>query len=182
MILNYNNYYRMENIKKIFRIYDQVFSPPEWILELHENELKRFMKTTIVLIHSDKKSISNHTENKKIIDKLITRREPVNIGMERKYDIQKMKKHFGYEYSAYDVNSPNIAIYTNTPIKIPSWNISKNAHIINVIAPALDSYEQPDYIRLSKIDNIKERKKEYEFMFTSCFEKILYCFENPRQK
>jgi hypothetical protein len=50
------------------------------------------------------------------VRKLATRREPVNIAMERYYDQSKMEKKFGYKTGAYNETSPNISVYFFTPI------------------------------------------------------------------
>jgi len=91
------------------------------------------MKTTIVY----------YDKNKDDYNDLIKYRIPVNINMELFYNKKLMQKYFFYNKSIYNKKSSNIAVYTKTPVNIKNkWY---DINVINVIAPALDSYEQIDY-------------------------------------
>jgi hypothetical protein len=168
-----------QNIKTVFPIYAKFCQPPDWILDMSIEELQTYMKTTTVYINSD-----YNDPNSPEIKELIHYREPVNIGMKRLYDIVVMKEQFGYSVSNYNETSPNIAVYTKTPVKLlkvyPShpneYEFEGDCHIINAIAPALDSDRQPDYIRLEKIESGVPRTAEYKKMLLSAFKKIEQCY------
>jgi hypothetical protein len=120
------------------------------------------MKSTIIYYEKENDKILSFT------------REPVNIEMNRYYDLKKMYKYFGYNKSLYNEKSSNIAIFTKTPIKIK--NIEMDINVLNVIGVALDSSKQYDYIRLYKIKNIDKRIFEYKNMVKLFFIKIKKCF------
>lgn len=150
-------------VKKLFECYYPEFRPPEWILE-SDNVTKEHMN--LVKVYRD--------EGAEDCKDLVKFREPTNLGSDKLYHRNKLKKHFGYEIGVYNEKSSNVAIYCKTPVKVgeKKW---RDIHVINVIAPALDSEEQPDYQRLVKIKDVGMRRREYKRMFMSCFTKIGQC-------
>jgi hypothetical protein len=177
MILNnfYKNYFENSkifdykkyiiNLKKLFSVYERGYQPPNFILNLPKNKLIKYMKSTIIYYEKEKDKILSFT------------REPVNITMNRYYNLKKMYQYFGYEKSLYNEKSSNIAIFTKTPIQIKKNEIIEmDINVLNVIGVALDSTKQYDYIRLYKIKNINKRIFEYENMVKSFLIKIKKCF------
>ena len=174
----YKNYFNKDNnfdynnfiltIKKLYRVYDEGYQPPNFILKIHKNKIIEYMKNTIIYYEKNKDRILSFT------------REPVNIEMERYYNLKKMYKYFGYEKSLYNEKSSNISIFTKTPIQIINYKnnrlIKLDINVLNVIGIALDTKKQYDYIRLNKIKNINKRIYEYESMVKSFFIKIKKCF------
>lgn len=152
----------MTDVEKIYDIYYDTYKPPKWIKTVN---LEKYKKTTIVYYDSEKD-----------VKELVKYREPVNICMNRLYDMNKMKKYFGYSKSKYNTESSNIAIYTKTPAIIE--NEEYDINVINVIAPALDDKMQPDFIRLEKLYDISPNlaRAEYKCMLKQCFYKIEKCF------
>jgi hypothetical protein len=164
---NYKEFIITINI--LYSIYDNGCEPPNFILKIPKNDLIKYMKTTIIYYNNSYDKILSFT------------REPVNIAMNRDYDLEKMSKYFGYKKSLYNDKSSNIAIFTKTPIKFISenYNLSRvemDINILNVIGVALDCKMQYDYIRLYNLKNINNRILEYENMVRSYFIKIKKCF------
>jgi len=62
------------------------------------------------------------------------------------YSKKLMKKYFGYQDSIYNEKSSNIAVFSKTPVLVKNKKFDIN--VVNVIAPALDSYKQKDYIKI----------------------------------
>jgi hypothetical protein len=147
-------------VEKLFDTYNSGYEPPKFILNIPKNKLIKYMKSTIIYYEKDEDKILSFT------------REPVNIEMNRYYNLEKMYEYFGYEKSFYNEKSSNIAIFTKTPIDITEMDIN----VLNIIGVALDSRKQYDYIRLNKIKNIDKRIFEYENMVRSFFIKIKKCF------
>ena len=155
----------MNNINKIYKVYNKGFEPPKWILEL---DLEKYMKTTIVY----------YDKNKDDYYDLIKYRIPVNINMELFYNKELMQKYFFYNESIYNEKSSNIAVYTKTPVNIKNkWY---DINVINVIAPALDSYEQIDYKNIFNkygYNNKITNENIYKNMIEKCFIKIKKCLK-----
>jgi len=109
---------------------------------------------------------------------LIKYRIPVNINMELFYNKELMQKYFFYNESIYNEKSSNIAVYTKTPVNIKNkWY---DINVINVIAPALDSYEQIDYKNIFNkygYNNKITNENIYKNMIEKCFIKIKKCLK-----
>jgi hypothetical protein len=161
---NYNKF--IEITKKLYSVYDDGYQFPTFIFTIPEKKLIQYMKTTIVYYEKEKDKILAYT------------REPVNIAMNRYYDLSLMKEYFGYDVSKYNEKSSNIAIFTKTFISFNknNKNINLDINVLNVIGVALDSRKQYDYIRLYRIKDIFDRCNEYENMVKSFFTKIKKCF------
>lgn len=152
------------NIDKLFEIYNSGFKPPLWIKKYN---LNHYYDKTICYY--------DHGNDINIIKNLLTFREPVNIEFHRCYNAKLLKEYFGYQISSYNINSPNIAVYCYTPVKIHSK--IHNIHVLNVIGVALDDIKQPDYQRIFEKGN-----KEYVKMICLIFKKIKYCFIKKKFK
>lgn len=155
----------MNKIKNLYGVYNKGFEPPKWILKI--SNLEEYMKSTIVYYDKDAKDYKD----------LIKYRIPVNIGMKLYYNKNLMEKYFYYSESKYNQKSSNIAVFTKTPTLIN--NKKYDINVINVIAPALDSEEQFDYIKIiNKIgySNTISNEQIYKDMLEKCFKKIKKCF------
>jgi len=155
-----------DDIKNLFLVYLYGYEPPKWIIDY---DLSEYMKTTI--LYYDANCIDYKD--------LIRYRIPVNIGMKLYYNKELMEKYFGYSESIYNESSSNIAVYTKTPVIINEKKYDVN--VINVIAPALDSYNQYDYKRIKEKIGLNinlTNEKIYELMLEKCFIKIKECFKN----
>lgn len=145
-------------LKQLWQVYQRGFAPPAWILDMN---LEDEMKETICYY--------DFKDNLEIVKSVEKFREPVNIGMSRMYSKQKLNALFGYETSVYNPTSPNIAVYCYTPCIV--GDKTRNIHVLNVIGVALDSQNQPDYIRI-----LENGKDEYFRMVYLVFKKIKHCF------
>lgn len=145
-------------LEQLWQVYSKGFAPPNWILDL---DLEDEMKETICYY--------DFKDNLEIVKSVEKFREPVNIGMSRMYSKSKLNALFGYETSVYNPTSPNIAVYCHTPCIV--GNKSCKIHVLNVIGVALDSKNQPDYIRI-----VENGKDEYYRMVYLVFKKIKHCF------
>jgi len=124
-------------------IYELRYAFPEWsIRELGNGNLATHAK--LVTVYYPKGS------DLQDVKRLVLEREPVNIGMRRRYNKEKMKAAFGYATGAYGSSTveklmPNIAIYCKTPMRSSNGQNSREVHVINVIGYAFDRQMQPDY-------------------------------------
>lgn len=147
-----------EAAQAVHRIYEPGYAFPEWVLEKEHWDQHDFKATTAYF--RKEHAIED-------VVKLLQFREPCNIGMRRLYDLDKMKKQFGYETGAYETHSienpmPNIAIYCHATVKLPSGAFTK-AHVINLIGLAFDSTRQPDFkMYTSTTDIVKAYTRMWE--------------------
>lgn len=161
----------MENkASQLFKVYVDGFAPPEW----SKNILNKEEYTKSVKIYGDKEA------DKKEVFQLVSQREPVNIATQRAYDSEKLQKLCGYQISGYyqtiaekKRKPANIAIYAKTPVKYQEKDY-QDAHVINVIAPALDTKNQPDSRFFFDYDYDKEFESEEEFKKTAIFKTEAY--------
>jgi hypothetical protein len=130
----------MEVAKKIHSCYFPGFAFPEWVLDetLWKNHDFASVK---VLYHSQ--------DNLHDVKRLITEREPCNIGMKRLYLNKKLQQEFGYEEGAYRLSTPeklmpNIAVYMRATVKLQRG--FQKVHVIHLIGAAFDHPYQPDFI------------------------------------
>lgn len=145
------------------------YEPPSWSVNYDENDFNIFAKQSLVFYYNKK--------YKKLIQKLITNREPTNIAMNKLYNHDLVKKELGYKesfytefFKKYKVIAPNIGIYCFTPILFN--NKFFNCHVYNAIGMAFDYHTQPDYIYYKSINFNKQKLiKKY----TNILEKIVKC-------
>jgi len=166
----------IEVSRKLYSVYNKGYEPPKFIFNISKNNIIRYMKSTIIYYEKESDKILSFT------------REPVNIEMNRYYNLEKMEKYFGYKISLYNEKSSNIAIFTKTPIqyrkkyKFNEQNelIKLDINVLNVIGVELDSEKQYDYIKLYKKVFLENQDfltiKEYENMVRKYFIKIKKCF------
>ena len=136
-----------DNYKKIYETYDTGYEPPVWVRDNCSNLLRDYGSKSLLLYFPE--------DELDDVNKLAYRREPVNIGMTRSYNMEKLKKDFKYETGVYEELSgdgtklpPQIAIACETPIrkldgKTPSEQ--KILSVVSIIGFAFDNTNQPDY-------------------------------------
>ena len=138
-----------------YDLYESKYAPPKDLARrLYVDDETYNKYAPLVKVFAPEKSDNN------IIIRLITEREPVNIGMKRYYSLDGLKEKYGYVTSYYQRYyeatrelAPNIGVYLKAPV-IQGDKIT-NIHLYNAIGYALDSKDQPDYMYL-KDKNIKE--------------------------
>lgn len=154
-----------------YDLYESKYAPPKDLarrLYVDDNTYNKY--APLVKVFAPEKSDNN------IIVRLITEREPVNIGMKRYYFLDGLKDKYGYVTSYYQRYyeatrelAPNIGVYLRAPV-IQDDKIT-NIHLYNAIGYALDSKDQPDYMYL-KDKNIKEYLLE---AYKCLLERAFYC-------
>ena len=143
--------------EKLFKCYLTGFAPPKW--SLNTNELMKLCKV-----------FYNNGDNLDDILRLVKEREPVNISMDRMYDLNLLNTYFGYKTGYYgsckasenDITPPNFIVYTPTKVKSPDGLEYPKIHILNAIGLAFDSEEQVDYktyIKLSTDRHTREHNR-----------------------
>ena len=130
----------MDIAKKIRSIYFPGFAFPEWVLD-----------QTIWTTHefNSVKVFYHANDNLEDVKRLLSEREPCNIGMKRLYYNKHLREEFGYEHGAYRDSTteklmPNIAVYTKATVKLEKGY--EKIHVINLIGAAFDHPYQPDFI------------------------------------
>lgn len=153
-------------LKQIREIYFERYAFPDWILRVKKTMYNKYAKTCIVLYNSDDNE-STTLENVKL---LMENREPTNIAMGRLYDSNKLNKILGYKQGVYGdfEHSVNISVFVKTPMQVGSGFIEVN--VLNVIAPAFDNQQQPDF----KYFNYSKNEEDLIKRFTLIFQMILH--------
>lgn len=129
-----------ENAKKMRAIYFPNCEFPEWVLEPNSWQTHAF--NSVKVYYDSVDDIST-------VKKLMTEREPCNMGLMRFYNKNMLRDTFGYQEGAYrhstrDKLMPNIAVYTHATVKLR--NEMKKVHVVNLIGAALDRSMQPDFM------------------------------------
>ncbi len=129
----------MELAKRIRTLYFPGFAFPEWTLDPAMWKTHNF--TTVKVFYHQQDSLVD-------VKKLMTEREPCNIGMKRLYNQKELESIMGYSQGAYrnstnEKRMPNIAVYTYATIYRPTGFV--NAHVVNLIGAAFDHADQPDF-------------------------------------
>ncbi len=169
-----------DKLNQLSTIYESNSSFPSWISHLQYNNLMNYALHTTVYY----KSTDNISSNITNVQKLLREREPVNIAQRRHYDQQALMNLFGYDKSCYGEfnDSINISVFTVTPFRpsdteqnmatIDNINTNININVLNVIAPAFDSYKQPDFkFFMSDEDKCKRFELIFDMIFTCAIEK-----------
>ena len=168
----------INNIEKLFSVYDSGFEPPEWT----KKPSIPLMKLCKVFYHKK--------DNISLVKRLVKEREPVNIEMNRSYNQSLLNKYFGFKKGYYgkcpkstnDISPPNFVVYTPSKVKTMK-NHYKKIHILNAIGLAFDSKKQrdyKDYMTLSKMTLGKSEKHKlqcayfYSHLFSLIFKVALY--------
>ena len=100
--------------------------------------------------------------------KLASQREPTNLAMARPYDAERMRAFFGYSHGGYErLGGHNIAMYCKTPFYCGEDKKLQRVdlHVVNLIAPALDDAEQPDYQALVRHDGTLDEGRYTEALY-----------------
>jgi len=121
------------------------------------------------------------------VKKIVREREPVNIGMSREYNQNKLNLAFGYRTGFYGILAkktrrlpPSLAIYTLTNVRTNQAQASSTVqvHMVHAIGLAFDTLRQPDYkLMLSstkKLMVLSNKQKNnciqfYKYMFRLIF-------------
>jgi hypothetical protein len=116
-----------------------------------------------------------------LVQRLLLEREPVNIGMQRFYDRNKMQREFGWStgfYGRYFERqgelAPNIAVYCRSLVSIPGQKRLVETHIINAIGYGFDHEDQPDFQFMRSLPR-DLRAGEFRKKYQRVFEKIFFC-------
>ncbi len=166
---------RIEIFDILCSIYGKKFTPPgfndnmSWAKSayIEQGSFEKYAKVARIYTSSNAPNI--------IIQRLVTEREPVNIGMRRFFDESMMNKIFGFNVSYYKryynkVNeiAPNIGVYTLAPVLFKNSN-PIDVHFYHAIGYAFDTEAQPDYKILSNVDSCVLIQK-YINLFKCMFE------------
>eukprot|EP00756_Hemistasia_phaeocysticola_P051409 Hpha_TRINITY_DN26582_c0_g1::TRINITY_DN26582_c0_g1_i1::g.112981::m.112981 len=144
---------KIEAIAKARALYEPGYAFPSWVRAGHPR-VENADWAGAEVYYDDRASLEE-------VQRVVTEREPVNIGMSRLYDEVGLKHQFGWSHSRYATYwnehkalAPNVAVYCHTPVSRRASNgmpgdgendpAELSAHIINVIAPAFDDNRQPD--------------------------------------
>ena len=166
--------YKKQNIGKLFTVYDQGYAPPSWGKDVDKTMYDLQART--VLVYYD--SLDNASTTLDNVKSLVRKREPVNIAMIRYYSEPQLKSLFGYSRGIYDQfnHSVNFAMFMTCFVDMEAYYTEKQwINILNVIAPAFDSLDQPDRSKYFKgtaddidVDSVVKR-------FTLIFNMIYAC-------
>ena len=153
-----NNIINQKAARLLRSIYMKGAAFPEWTITHPPN------KKPVHVFYS-----SGTLKNAKMLAK---QREPVNIAMNRLYDINQLKTVFGWAYGAYSKSSteklmPNLAISCIATFK--KQNQFVDVPVINLIGLAFDSIEQPDY-KFVKAKPFNQRSKFIRQHYTKLWE------------
>jgi hypothetical protein len=155
----------ISNANKLYKCYNPEYAFPKWCISFikNDNYINEYADKSIVYFDND----TDLTD----AQLLAKQREPVNIGMGRSYDQEKLKTYFGWSTGAYENIQKNIAIYCYTPWKSYDPNTYNNdnftseinIHLINVYALAFDNRtEQPDSLNMFRLSNESRKNMSNE--------------------
>lgn len=106
------------------------------------------------------------------IEQLLTKREPVNIAMNRYYNQNRLKHLFGWDsgfygeyYHHHDKLAPNITVYCKTP----EFRTNHFIHVVHAIGYGFDRNTQPDYKYFIDNDNFSELNSRIYRVFHRIF-------------
>mmetsp|Transcript_40102 Transcript_40102/g.128675 ORF Transcript_40102/g.128675 Transcript_40102/m.128675 type:complete len:316 (-) Transcript_40102:135-1082(-) len=122
-------------------VYQSGYEFPAWSVEMLRSGKLAALARGVTVYHKADDRFED-------VQAVASEREPVNIGMSRCYNQDRLMELHKYKTGAYgrskkDRLMPNIAIYCETPIK--QGDRMENVHVINVIGYAFDDQTQPDY-------------------------------------
>ena len=137
----------------LYEIYNAGYAFPEWVLNYFN--WKRFPFDNTLVVYDNEYNITE-------VKDMVKYREPVNISMDRHYNIKLLHETFNYRNSNYIYENnklkPNIAIYCNALVKTAID--FKSVHVINLIGYAFDDIEQPDYKYYNYMKTILKKTNE----------------------
>ena len=145
--------------------YERHTRPPRWVLENCTDILAEHGKSTWLFYSGDNGDNAARQE----AWELAKQREPVNIGMVRMYDLERLKTEFGWSTGYYEEASnggeiypPQIAISCDTPISWEGqWTV---VSVVNVIGIAFDDPRQTD-VRIFGEFPLSTRRVRKDMMF-----------------
>ncbi len=159
---------------------------PHWIIDLFKHNKSIFddLCSKVVIYTNHDNDDADDDKNKKLVLKLATEREPVNIAKQQFYNKSKFHESFGWTDGLYDRYykstgklAPNIAVFTPSVFLEPNFhqrdfyyqNIIKEIvrmNILHVIGFAMDDKKQTDYKYLTTKVPLSERSN---FLFQFYF-------------
>lgn len=153
-------------IKEIREIYYERYAFPDWVLRVKKENYNNYAKTCMILYNSD----DNESTTLENVKEIMEHREPTNISANKLYDKSKLEKTLGYSEGIYGdfEHSVNLSLFVKTPMRIGNLFIEVN--VLNVIAPAFDDKNQPDF----KYFNFSRNPELLIKRFTLIFEMILH--------
>lgn len=130
----------METAKKMHSLYFPGFAFPEWVLDARLWTTHEF--SSVKVYYHANESIAD-------VKRLLTEREPCNIGMKRLYLKNDLQREFGWSEGAYRLSTPeklmpNIAVSMKATVKLEKG--FEKLHVVNLIGAAFDHPYQPDFI------------------------------------
>jgi hypothetical protein len=150
-------------------VYTPGFAFPEWSVGRFQAEYGRYAPKVVVYYPGG--------VAQSVVEAVATRREPVNIGMYRHYDLDAFETLFGWRHGYYGDHflqtkklAPNIGIYCLTPVRQSTGDFT-DVHVMNAIGYAFDSTEQPDY----QYFIVGGRQHELYEAYRQVFRKIYHC-------
>jgi endonuclease/exonuclease/phosphatase family metal-dependent hydrolase/nicotinic acid mononucleotide adenylyltransferase len=108
-----------------------------------------------------------------VIQRLIREREPVNIGMRRRYNQEALHRGFGHRRGYYGTLAesgnklpPSVAVYTKTLVGLPGSHAI--VHLLHAIGLGFDAPAQPDLQLLcaKKLDCVTFYRYMFHLIFT----------------
>ncbi len=132
--------------RSLYEIYQSRFRPPQWALDWATSGAYEEAAREARVFTLDERS--------ELVEEVVKRREPVNIGMSRHFDRAAMHSAFGYDTAGYETLfarsmasgqpelPPNIAVFCRTPVEGPAGGL---VDVINVTGFAFDDQRQVDY-------------------------------------
>lgn len=144
-------------------VYHEGYRPPQWVADHCDQLIEQYGGKAYVLYIGD-----NHS--KTTIESLARNREPVNIGMKRRYDKDKLNDICDYSEGEYGTitskEPPAMAVVCQTPIvppihgkgediKVDDKGALNPSHarvitVVNLIGMAFDNKKQPDLERFGE--------------------------------
>lgn len=131
----------VEAIQAVDSCYMECYRMPAWVPRFVGNKEYEYYAPHTFILHSTDVASD-------LAFKLASQREPTNLGMARPYSQERLRSLFGYSHGGYErLGGHNIAIYCKTPFYGGEEKRLEriDLHVVNLIAPALDDAEQPDY-------------------------------------
>ena len=153
-----------------YNISNPLYSPPDWSKQLvGTGDWNARAPHVITFCHAH----SDLTE----VERVVSEREPVNIGMDQQPFDPKMRS--GY-YELYQKNNklpPNFALYMLARVQVQK-GVFLNAHVINSIGFAFDHPDQPDQRYFSS--DFKQKEIEFKTVLYDMFRLIFACAQKKQ--
>tara|TARA_B110000046_G_scaffold104099_1_gene111609 strand:- start:2316 stop:4013 length:1698 start_codon:yes stop_codon:yes gene_type:complete len=154
--------------------YDQGYAFPAWSMDGIPDQESMFRATRVYYGDSVPGASQPDLD---IIQRLVREREPVNIGMKRRYDANALQKAFGYHEGYYGTLAkqslpPSLAVYTQARVAI-GGQLVEGVHILHAIGLAFDSSSQPDFKLLhNNLDCVAFYRHLFRMIFTCADDRL----------